>query len=518
MHKRIIYRSVLILTLVLSCSCNKYLTLYPQNGTIRQQFWQNKEQVLSAVIGIYSSLIQGTPNSAGNNNGDRQMADFLFKWGELRADNTTYGPIVLGDDLNVLDGNILPTNTDVQWYSLYRTINLCNTVLLYAPAVPSIDPTLTTTQLNAYMAEALAIRSLMYFYLVRTFGDVPLKLTPTSTDNDLTQLAKTPQADIIKQILSDLTTAESNSVKNYDINGVKNIPYNKGRVTTFMINALQADIYLWTYDYTNCITACNKVINSGQFGLVAGNSNFFNAVYSNGNSSESIFEFQYDGSTTQVNPFYQMFNIGSGIVGGTLAAQINVRGALFPVDQNNAHNEDVRAAIAANGGTGAIAKWIGTPNSSALLSATTSFRHWIVYRYAEILLFKAEAEAYTGAGADALNLVLSIQNRANAIIDPQLSLPLPSASDADGVAGYVLDERDREFVFEGKRWYDLVRYARRNFPTTLHILTDPIAVNALPSLQQILVTKYKDPNSLFLPIYYTEINLDPNLVQNPYYK
>jgi starch-binding outer membrane protein, SusD/RagB family len=60
MHKGIIYRSVLILTLVLSCSCNKYLTLYPQNGTIRQQFWQNKEQLQSAVIGIYSSMIQGT--------------------------------------------------------------------------------------------------------------------------------------------------------------------------------------------------------------------------------------------------------------------------------------------------------------------------------------------------------------------------------------------------------------------------------------------------------------------------
>jgi len=517
MHKRIIYRSVLILTLVLSCSCNKYLTLYPQNGTIRQQFWQNKEQVLSAVVGIYSSLIQGTPNT-GSNNADRQMVDFLFKWGELRADNTTYGPIVLNDDFNVLNGNILPTNTDAQWYSLYRTINLCNTVLLYAPAVPGIDPTLTTQQLNAYMAEALAIRSLMYFYLVRTFGDVPLKLTPTSTDNDLTQLAKTPQATVIKQILSDLATAETNSVKNYDNGSVKNIPYNKGRVTTYMINALQADIYLWTYDYNNCLIACDKIIKSNQFGLVSGNSNFFNTVYSNGNSSESIFEFQYDGSTTQVNSFYQMFNIGTGLTGGTLAAQINVRGDLFPVDQNNAHNEDIRAAIAANGGTGAIAKWIGTPNSTALLSATTSFRHWIVYRYAEILLMKAEAEAYTGNGSDALNIVATIQQRANAIIDPQLSLPLPSASDADGVAGYVLDERDREFVFEGKRWYDLVRYARRNFPTTLPILTNAIAVNASPALQQILLQKYRDPNSLYMPIYYTEINLDPNLVQNPYYK
>jgi hypothetical protein len=63
MYKRIIYRSVLILTLVLSCSCNKYLTLYPQDGTTRQAFWKNKEQLQSAVIGIYASLLQGTPPS-----------------------------------------------------------------------------------------------------------------------------------------------------------------------------------------------------------------------------------------------------------------------------------------------------------------------------------------------------------------------------------------------------------------------------------------------------------------------
>jgi len=510
MHKRIIYRSVLIVTLVLSCSCNKYLTLYPQNGTIRQQFWQNKEQLQSAVIGVYASLIQGVTTN-GSNSATGQMAETLFKWGELRADNVTT-PIVgsYTDDFNIMNGNILPTNAEVQWTSLYRTINLCNTVLLYAPGVITIDPTLTQTQLNAYMAEALTVRALMYFYLVRTFGDVPMKLTPTSTDNDLVLLPTTPQATIIKQILSDLSTAEPNAVYTYGV-----VAYDKGRVTKYTINALQADIYLWTYDYNDCITACNKIINSGQFGLVAGDGNFFSTVYSNGNSSESIFEFQYDGSTTQTNPFYQMFYISTA---GSLAAQINVQGGLFPNDPNNPKNVDVRAAIASNGGTGAITKWIGTPNSTATLTAATSYRHWIVYRYAEILLFKAEAEAFTGAGQDALNLVQQIQTRANAIIVPGTSLTLPAANDPVGVSNYVLDERDREFIYEGKRWYDLVRYAKRNFPTTLPILTGPILVNASPALQQIILTKYQDPNSLYLPIYYTELQLDPNLVQNPFYK
>jgi starch-binding outer membrane protein, SusD/RagB family len=511
MHKGIIYRSVLILTLVLSCSCNKYLTLSPQNGTTRQEFWQNKEQLQSAVIGIYSSLIQGTPGFGKNPGSDRQMADFMFKWGELRADNVSFIGGYYLDDYNMANGNVLPANTNVQWYSFYRTINLCNTLLKYAPDVIAADPTLTQAQLNSYLAEALAIRSLMYFYLVKTFGDVPLKLTPTSTDNDLEQLTKTPEATVLAQILTDLNTAEQNAVFTYG-----NIPSNKGRVTKYMVNALQAEVYLYKYDYNNCIIACDKIRNSGQFGLVAGNSNFFNTVYSNGNSSESIFEFQYDGSTTQVNPFYQLFSISS--TSSDIVAQTNVRGDLFPVDVNDDKNVDIRAAIAVNGGTGTIAKWIGTPNSSALLSATTSFRHWIVYRYAEILLFEAEAYAFTGKGIQALQLVQQIQQRANAIYDPNLSLPFPDPNDANAVSLYVLDERNREFIYEGKRWYDLVRYAKRNFPTTSFILTDALAVNASPALQQILISKYKDPNAYYLPIYFNEILLDPNLVQNPYYK
>jgi hypothetical protein len=509
MHKGIIYRSVLILTLVLSCSCNKYLTLYPQNGTIRQQFWQNKEQLQSSIIGIYSSMVQGT---AGFGKGDdRQMADFMFKWGELRADNTAYIGGVYLDDLNLSNANVLPTNTNVQWYSFYRTINLCNTVLRYGPDVIGIDPTLSQTQLDSYMAEALAVRSLMYLYLVKTFGDVPLKLTPTSTDNDLVQLAKTPEATILDQIIADLATAEKNAVFTYG-----NTPSNKGRITKYTVNAIQADAYLYKYDYANCIIACDKIRNSGQFGLVAGDSNFFNSVYSNGNSTESIFEFQYDGSTSQVNPFYQMFTINA--TSDDIVAQVNVRGDLFPVDVNNDKNVDVRAAIAANSGTGYIAKWIGTPNSSAILTATTSFRHWIIYRYAEILLDEAEAYAYSGQGTQALGLVQLIQKRANAIYDPNFSLTYPDPTNAEQVGLYVLDERNREFIYEGKRWYDLVRYAKRNFPTTGHILTDALAVNANAALQQILISKYKDPNAFYLPIYYNELVLDPNLIQNPFYK
>jgi len=512
MHKKIIYKSVLILTLVLSCSCNKYLTLYPQDGTTRQAYWQNKEQLQAAIIGIYSSLIQGTPSTSNKASSSPQMAESLFIWGELRADNVAAGNNATADEVNILDENILSTNVYTNWSSLYRTINYCNNFLKYAPDVLSLDATLTQVQLNSYMAEAYGIRALMYLYLVKTFGDVPLKLTPTATDNDLSLLPKTPQKDVITQIFADLKAAEATASRTYGSQAS-----DKGRITLYTIYAMEADTYLWTYDYANCIAACDKIINSGNFGLIAGNSNFFNTMYANGNCNESIFEFQYDGSTTQDNPFY---GLTGGAPSAQLVAQPNVTGDLFQLDPINDKNVDIRAAINVNYNLGAIWKYIGTPNSSAQLTATTTFRHWIVYRYAEILMMKAEACAWIGGrGAEAIQIVQQIKQRANFIYIQGASMDVPSdPTDALAVTNYILDEKDREFLYEGKRWYDLLRNAKRNFPNNISILTNAIAAVIPSAYQQTTLAKFRDINALYMPIPNSDILLDPNLVQNPFYK
>jgi len=440
------------------------------------------------------------------------MAESLFIWGELRADNVAAGNNATADEVNILDENILSTNVYTNWSSLYRTINYCNNFLKYAPDVLSLDATLTQVQLNSYMAEAYGIRALMYLYLVKTFGDVPLKLTPTATDNDLSLLPKTPQKDVITQIFADLKAAEATASRTYGSQAS-----DKGRITLYTIYAMEADTYLWTYDYANCIAACDKIINSGNFGLIAGNSNFFNTMYANGNCNESIFEFQYDGSTTQDNPFY---GLTGGAPSAQLVAQPNVTGDLFQLDPINDKNVDIRAAINVNYNLGAIWKYIGTPNSSAQLTATTTFRHWIVYRYAEILMMKAEACAWIGGrGAEAIQIVQQIKQRANFIYIQGASMDVPSdPTDALAVTNYILDEKDREFLYEGKRWYDLLRNAKRNFPNNISILTNAIAAVIPSAYQQTTLAKFRDINALYMPIPNSDILLDPNLVQNPFYK
>jgi hypothetical protein len=85
----------------------------------------------------------------------------------------------------------------------------------------------------------------------------------------------------------------------------------------------------------------------------------------------------------------------------------------------------------------------------------------------------------------------------------------------------ILDERAREFAYEGKRWYDVLRYAKRdNYGgTNLQYLINLAISSASPQKQQSLIAKYKDPNhnSHYWPIYINEIETNKQLKQNDFY-
>ncbi|RYE36713.1 MAG: RagB/SusD family nutrient uptake outer membrane protein [Sphingobacteriaceae bacterium] len=497
-HKRSIIKTVMLFGLMLlSCSCNKYLDLKPQDGITRDSFWKTKEQVRAAVFGCYASLL-------GSAAGERPLTDLLFVWGEARADMVAPGPGISQDESNIMTNNILQTNPFSNWGPVYTIINYCNTVIDNAPGVMQYDNTFTQTQLNAYLSEALTLRALMYFYLVRTFRDVPLKIKSTASDADLIQLAKSPAKDVLAQIMADLKKAEATAVFSYGDNAS-----NKGRITKYTVYALEADVYLWMDDYTNCIAACDQIINSGQYGLVSGDGGWFNTLYYNGNSNEGIFEFQFD--TQKLNPFYAMFLTTRAryVVGPDVIDNV------FGLDFVDDRNRDIRGQDASvNVSNGAIFKYVGaTANTSRTLE--TSYAHWFAYRYADILLMKAEACINTNRGQEALDIINQIRSRAKAI---SVTSQSPSVNDARSLTDYLLAERAREFAYEGKRWYDILRNAKRNNYERLDLILSAAINSVPPALQQTILTKFRDVNNHYLPIFQDELRTDPNLEQNPYYK
>lgn len=500
--KRKLFINIVFFSLVIiaATSCNKYLDLKPQDGIIRQEFWKTKEQVQSAVIGCYAALL-ASPT------GNKPLSETMFLWGELRADMLAPGIGILSDENDIINVNTLATNTVTNWAGVYQVINYCNTVIDFAPGVLANDNTFTQQQLNQYLAEVKALRAMLYFTLVKSFRDVPLKLKSTASDQDLQQLPKTSADTVLAQVLTDLQFADSNAVFTYG-----NTIIDKGRINKYTVKALLADVYLWMDKYTECEAACNYVIDSKKYGLIAGNSAWFDNLYYKGNSNEGIFEFQFD--QQKLNSFFGVFLTSRQ----RFLASPNVMDQMYTIDFVNDKNFDIRGDGASlRTSDNAIWKYVAVDYNTAR-TVDASYAHWFAYRYADILLMKAEAINQMGSrGIEALQLVTTIRNRAHALAATNTN---PDPADRNAMADFILQERAREFAFEGKRWYDILRNSKRNNYERIDILLNMVA-RAVPANRQIsAINKYKDPahNSHYFPIYFYEIQSDPNLIQNPFYQ
>lgn len=270
-----------------------------------------------------------------------------------------------------------------------------------------------------------------------------------------------------------------------------------------------ADVYLWTGKYQEALDATTKITDSGKFSLIpASNNTWYNTVYAKGNSTESIFELQF--TTSNLGPFYSIFYQRPQFL-----ASANALEDVFGIDFTNALNKDIRGEnTSITPGSNQIYKFIGLNNDErkALQDSDT---HWFVYRYADVLLMRAEALNELEQGDGAIAIIKDIRLKRRAI---ESTSEDPSPSSKNDVVDYILAERARELAFEGKRWFDILRVARRNNYERLDILTTAAIASAPADKQQSIIAKLKDPNSHYLPINTYELYTNKALVQNPFYK
>jgi hypothetical protein len=270
-----------------------------------------------------------------------------------------------------------------------------------------------------------------------------------------------------------------------------------------------ADVYLWTDKYNECLAECNKVIASSRFGLVAGDASWFDKLYYQGNSGEHIFSLQFDNQ--KLNSFYFMHATGNR----RWTAAAHLMENVFGLDiVNFPPLEDLRgngASLRASDLT--IWKYVGANNNNTLRSAEQSFAHWNFYRYADILMMRAEALNELNRPLEAWDLVKTIRTRASAFD----FAGLPDSTSKTAMQDFILEERQREFAFEGKRWFDALRVAKRNNYQRLDILLTMAGLSIPPDRQQSAFAKLRDYNSHYLPIFFYEIQTNPLLTQNPFY-
>ena len=470
----------ILITLLLP-GCNEFLELIPPDGLVRDEYWKSKEDVEATLMGAYNQFTK--------------LDETLFLLGELRGDLIIGDANTIPDHRDIMNANIFPDNSLCDWSSFYTVIRHCNAVLHNAPLVFEIDQTFSEYQLRGFEAEALFLRSLAYFYLVKAFQNVPLVTEDSSSDDVDYFLPASPSEEVLEHIKSDLLTARTGVTEDYG-----SFSENKGRTTKAAINALLADIALWSFKYEDCISFVEAVEADG-YQVIPG-AQWFSIFYP-GNSLESIFEFQYDASLDQPNSLYDKTFFRSYFLASQTAMDL-----LEPARSR----EIIRGQGSIRISDQKIWKYAGAaPDGRTLRPGDVQTSgNWVVYRMSDLALMKAEALSQLERFDEALAIVNGLRSK-------RQMTPLSATYSSTAFEDMILEERARELAFEGKRWFDLLRMGRRNDYQRKSRLIE-IIIEKVPSTQKLLLaTKLANPWGWYLPIEANELERNNKLIQNPYY-
>lgn len=584
-------------------SCLEH-SILPNDKVVEENFWKTKEDVQSMVTSAYAAM------------SSESIITKLIIWGDFRSDelvgNTTNLSGAVPDALKEIEAvNIQTTNQYAAWSDFYDVINRCNIVLEKAEKVLNEDPNYTQSDYESHCCQMLALRSLCYFYLVRTFRDVPYyeyAYTTSSQEKNLTQMAP---AALLEQLIQTLEKVAANSnclrSNNFAVREWRRV----GWFTLDGVKSLLADIYLWrasimhsAADYQRCVELCDQVIESKRSQHVKGrneteekafpltdNDNFndsYSTLYVQQNAEESIFELQSKNNAALCKYYYKYgsntstegylkasiifanstdadANLGNAKVNSnTVFSTSDLRFYSSHFTATDASSFDVRKMVSQQ----EIRRKTGEARTDGR-NFSNYDQNYIVYRLPDVMLMKAEAlvqqmqdtipgsstemkDAVVEANAElrkqAFDLVEAVNTR-SCYTDDRASFGLDVAWEKGNrykdftkvqMETLVMEERLRELCFEGKRWYDLMRYNYRHTEGVRYDETygQMIAVAgstelALPPLYKDMLelmtralsdnrmavqAKMRNESYLYMPIPEADINLCDKLVQNPAYK
>ena len=311
---------VALLTLLLLGSCKKsFLDLQPVSNIQASSFYKTAADMELILNSAYASL--QTSGQYGTAN---------WQVGEVRSDNT-YNWDVAGNfpdaDLDQFKENASNSILNSMWLDTYHGVLLCNIVIGRIAEV-EMDETLK----KQYIAESLFLRSLMYFNLARTFGDVPLVLKETLSAQEGYTHMREPVNKIYDQLIADLRIASEDLPDIFT--GI-----NIGRVTQGAAKSLLGKILLTRGDYASCASVLEEVINSGVYHLLPDYGDLWKTT--NANNAESIFEVQFKKGGTGTGSHYnnlfapygsEAFVTGTGFAYGRNLPTENLVAAYEPGD------------------------------------------------------------------------------------------------------------------------------------------------------------------------------------------
>ncbi|MDR2681411.1 MAG: RagB/SusD family nutrient uptake outer membrane protein [Tannerella sp.] len=445
------------------------------------QFYKTTEDATAAVNGVYEATL---------NPGAIMMYNRLFNLAmEVQTDDVIAGQRVTNVDVRAMSSLTHSTTNDrvdELWKEHYTAINRACTAIDYIEEMEDIDETRKTRLIN----EAKFLRGLLYFNLVRLWGEVPLVIhSPASVGKEDIEVSRTPVEDVYAQIIKDLTDAENLPAPN------EYSPGDAGRATGGAAKALLSLVYLTRGEWNLAAQKSREVIN-GSYGydLFENFADAFDAATKNG--KEHVFSAQCQGGNGKGN------RLGSsctptGIPGIAAAGTDELGPGVYELFEERDKRRDVTFFTSLvsprDGKTYTFEPHFCKYFDPAEISnPTESNRNVPVIRFAEILLVHAEAvnEAEGVPSAEAYASVNRVRQRAG--LD---NLPVGLSQAEFREAVYL--ERRLELMFEFHRWFDLARTKR--------------LISALEKAGKINVQE----RHYLLPVPQREIDLNPKLTQNP---
>ncbi len=462
MKKNIIY--LLLISVLGFTSCDDELQLEPEDQLTLPVSFSNKETSLGVLTGAYSAaqqddVLNGTPQA---------IADWM-------ADNVDFvGSFPTFQDISAFTQLSDNTSIEAIWDDNYETIGATNLVIKYVPSVDDVN--FSDDEKEVAVAEAKFLRALVYFNMANLFSQpysvtggsnlsVPLVLEPF--DAEVQYPSRATLNEVYNQIESDLMDAAA------VLGDSDNSRASKGAA-----EGLLSRLYLYKGEYAKAADYSNRVIQNSAYTL-ATDFNFYNTQ-----DKEFVF--------TLVNTSADGQDSGQGF-----------SGLYNPVPGGRGDAPFTDNLIAAYGGETTVDKryteltQIGNDAegnervfTSKYPDGVTNADNAPVIRITEMYLTRAEANYREGTsiGDTPLNDINKLRVRAGLA-------PLASIDSVD----QILEERRKELAFEGHRRMDLLRVSK---------------ALRRPGMDDVEKSNPGDNKTIF-PIPNREIDLNPNLVQNP---
>lgn len=472
---------IIIISILGFTSCDDFLNLEPEYQINEVTYYQSEDDFETAIVGIYNTM----------QNLHNVMTLYIT---ELATDNTTINwttPTtneVECDEMNITSSNGFVNNI---WTYCFTIIAYSNNILA---RIDNID--MNENKRSQFKGEALFLRAYSYFYLVRLFGDVPIVNVAFRSPNEISSynMTRQPVNDVYLLIEDDLKNSANL------LSGFSSL--SKGRASVGAAKTLLGKVYLTKGDYSNATTYLKEVIDMGIYSLV----DDYGSLFTNDNESlkESIFEIEYlSGNLGEGNNFSSVFT-PSLFNMAIFPNNMNGSGRIVPTEDlfTSYENNDLRKNVSVADSVLLIdGTYEHTLYGLKFVDFTTGTSgdggiNFTVLRYADVLLMYAECLNETGETVLAHDYLNMVRKRAGIALLDGLS--------TEEFTLVLEKERRIEFLFEGHRWFDLIRTGRAKTVLNNYFSNSGFSFTV-------------DDHELVLPIPDDEIEIDPRLTQNDGY-